>query len=347
LTQLKSPRVVTWLLTGGAAVLVIGSLLLFRQLATAAVGSHRAPASVASTAAANQSANQGIDMGSVPAPAFTLKDQTGATVSLAQFHGRPVVLTFFDSVCPHADCSLMAEYLNWTARDLGAQSGAIGWVALSVNPWHDTPASASAFLAVHQVAVPLRYLLGTPAQLAPVWDAYHMQAIEQSNGIVLHSTGVYVVDAQGRERMFFFEGFDPKQLSAYLQRLLAGTSLPSGSATPAPSNNAITFSQVANGNTIALTVIPAPFGNYDYTVVAQDAQGTPIPGARVSLDLTMPAMAMAPLRINLTPVSPPIPGAYGARGVISMRGLWQVVVHVQPPNGAAAVQATFQFTAQY
>lgn len=343
MTHLKSSRGVTWLLSICAVLVVVGSLLLFRQLVSA-VG-HQGAAATTPTGGA-QAANEGFDLQGVPAPAFTLRDQTGATVSLSQFRGHPVVLTFFDSVCPHNECSLIAEYLNWTAQDLGPSSGNVVWAAISMNPWHDTPASASTFLQVHQVKVPFHYLLGTPTQLAPIWDAYHVQAQEQSNGIVIHSTGIYMLDAQGRERMFFFEGADPKVMSGYVHQLLAGVSAPAAATTVLP-GAATTLSRVVGGNTIALTVIPARYGNYDYTVALQDAQGTPIPGARITLDLTMPAMVMQPLHVTLAPVSPPIPGAYGAQGVLSMGGAWQAVVHVQPPNGAAAFQTTFQFTAQY
>src|SRR4029079_12472234 len=110
----------------------------------------------------------------VPAPDFQLQDQNGQPVSLAQFHGQPVVLTFFDSVCPHAECSLMAQYLEWSAQFLGADSSRVAWVALSVNPWHDTPETARAFLTSHKVTLPVHYVLGSVDQMSALWKAYHM-----------------------------------------------------------------------------------------------------------------------------------------------------------------------------
>ncbi len=291
----------------------------------------------------------GYDLGGIPAPNFTLTDQHGASVSLAQFRGRPVVLTFFDSVCPHADCSLMAQYINVTARDLGAQSNRFGWVALTVNPWHDTPVSATAFLQSRQVTVPMHYLLGSPDQLAPIWKDYHMQAILQSDGIVIHTTGVYVIDAQGRERAYVEEGFDPKALSVYLQQVLkqAGNSAKSsvGGSAGQPSGATIQ-SQSVKGYTIELTAAPSQYGTYDFTVTVEDPQGVPVQGASVSLTLTMSAMEMVPVTVNLQPGTPPIPGTYQAQGVISMLGQWKAAATVTIPGVPQPLQTTFTFDAK-
>jgi protein SCO1 len=326
-----SRRITFWLIAG------IGVLLV-------ACGN---AASDTSQQVAARAYQEGANLGGVPAPAFTLQDQTGATVSLNQFHGHPVVLTFFDSVCPHAECSLMAEYLNWTARDLGPHSAQVDWVALTVNPWHDTPALASTFLSVHQVTMRFHYLLGTPAQMAPLWSAYHMQAMIQSNGIVIHSTGVYVLDAQGRERLFLDEGFDPKVLSGYLDLLLtepAAATAAHGAASPSTPSGSVVQLQTVSGDTIALTATPAQYGTYTFTVAVQDANGVPVQGAAVDLDLTMPGMQMSPLSVHLSPVEPPVPGAYRADGVLSMIGQWQAVVRVVPAGASQLIQATFHFT---
>jgi protein SCO1/2 len=308
-------------------------------------------ASRADQQALQRAYQEGADLGGVPAPAFTLRDQAGATISLAQLRGRPVVLTFFDSVCPHADCSLMAEYLNWTARDLGVERTRVTWVALSVDPWHDTPVSANAFLSAHQVSLPFHYLLGTPEQLAPLWSAYHMQAILQPDSVVIHTTGVYVVDAQGRERLYLDEGFDPRVLSGYVHALLkepAAARAASGAAASGRSNGAFAQTQVASGEIVALTATPDRFGTYTFTVELMDAnKGVPTQGAAVDLQLTMPTMQMGDLRVHAPAITPPVPGAYQAQGVLSMKGQWQVVVQVVVPGSSQPVRATFHFTAQY
>ncbi len=339
--------IVTWSLTGALVLsLAIAGIALSR--AGASAGTSHANAVLTPTASVQQALKEGFDLGETPAPDFTLKDQHGASVSLAQLRGHPVVLTFFDSVCPHADCSVMAQYLDATAADLGPQTADVEWVALSVDPWHDTPATASGFLTSRQVTWPFHYLLGTPEQMKPLWDAYHMQAILQSDSIVIHTTGVYVIDAQGRERLFFEEGFDPPVLSAYLKYLLKGSGAAADATASTGGSTAgiVTQHTTVNGTTIDLTATPGRFGTYSYMIALGNAQGTPVQGATVSLHLTMPDMEMEPVDVTLAPLNPPIPGSYEATGVLSMAGQWQAVVQVQIP-GTAPVQATFSYTTVY
>jgi protein SCO1/2 len=161
----------------------------------------------------------------LPAPAVTLQDQNGATIALAKLRGHPVVLTFLDSVCPHRECPLIATQLAVTARQLGPhQASELTWVAVSVDPWHDTPATVTAFLAHNQVTTPLHFLLGTLPELTLVWKAYGIESSLLPDGIVAHNTGVYVLDAKGRERVFLSERFDPKQLSTDLHIFLTDPS---------------------------------------------------------------------------------------------------------------------------
>ena len=211
-----SRRTVSWLLTGALVVVVIASVFIFNGLANRA----QQQGGLTSNAPGKL---LGVTLDEKPlAPDITLKDQNGRTVQLSQLRGKPVVLTFFDSHCPHYECPLMAVGLRSAVKSLGAQASQAEWIALSMNP-ADTPASAAAFLKNNGVTFPLHYLLGTPEELAPLWKAYHMQSMEDPNvkGVIIHSTGIYVIDQQGRERVFLDIGFDPHQLSNDVQYLLA------------------------------------------------------------------------------------------------------------------------------
>lgn len=290
---------------------------------------------------------QGTSLNGVPAPDFTLTDQNGARVSLSGLRGRPVVVTFLDSVCPHADCSLMAQYLTWSAQALGAQPARqVAWVAISLNPWHDTPASVAAFLTSRQVSMTVRYLLGTPEQLAPIWQAYAMQTFLQPDGVVIHTTGVYVLDAQGRERVFLPEGFAPQVLSHDLRVLLNEHGTPAAAQSTAEGlpAHAITQRQTVQGYTVAFTALPGSFGTYSYTVTVQDAQGVPVQGATVTANLTMPDMRMAPISVPLAALAPGIPGAYRAQGVVAMLGHWRAAITVTLAGGVT-LRPTFDYRA--
>jgi len=293
---------------------------------------------------------QGASLGGTAAPAFSLPDQNGKVTNLAEFAGHPVVLTFFDSVCPHTDCSLMAAYLMATAQDLGkTQSNQVGWVALSLNPWHDTPATASAFLSSHKVTVPMHFVLGSLAQLAPLWSAYHMQSILQPDGVVIHTTGVYLLDQHGLERVFLDEGFNPETLSNDVHLLLTNPNVANARAssrgTAAQPAGYISVTKTSSAGVLTLIASPSQFGTYDFEVEAWEAKGLPADGT-ASIDLTMTAMTMGVLHVPLTESSE-APGVYQAKGVLSMEGGWKAVVTVKPVDGSAAIQDTFTFNAKY
>jgi len=174
------------------------------------------------TPAANSSGLQGTDLGGVPAPNFRLIDQFGRPVSLAQFKGKPVVLTFLYTHCPD-QCPLTAEKLHAVMLSLGSDAQRVGVVAVSTDPKRDTTAAALNFSQVHRMQNYWHYLLGTESELSPVWSSYSVYAAPtptSTGGSVAHTTAVYVIDKQGRERVFFGSDFTSEQLTKDLQILL-------------------------------------------------------------------------------------------------------------------------------
>lgn len=211
-----SRRTTSWLVTGAIVVVVIASIFVFNGLANRATQ--------ASSSSSGPTKLLGIDLGAIAAPDMTLKDQNGQMVQLSKLRGKPVVLTFFDSHCPHQECPLTAVGLRVAYKNLGSQASQATWVAVSVNA-ADTPASAATFLKNNGVTFPLHYLLGTEAQLAPLWKAYHIVSVPDPTlkGVIDHSTYVYIIDQQGLERVVLDAGpgIDPHQITNDVQYLLA------------------------------------------------------------------------------------------------------------------------------
>ena len=164
---------------------------------------------------------QGTDMGKTPAPLFQLSDQNGKVVSLRALQGHPVVLTFFYTTCP-GPCPLTAEKMYSATQLLGSQAGKVHWVAVSVNPAVDNAHLATAFVAAHRLTGYLHFLLGTEKQLRPIWKDYAVGVTPaQGNTAMTHSVGIYLIDAQGRERVYLGSNFTPEMLAKNLQLLLA------------------------------------------------------------------------------------------------------------------------------
>ena len=126
------------------------ALLVILVVALFSLRSISSGQSLPSNPATDGAGLQGTDLGGVPAPAFRLTDQFGKPVSLAQFRGKPVVLTFLYTHCPDV-CPLIAEQLHSVMLDLGQEAQHVGVLAISVEPTRDTIAAALAFSQVHHM----------------------------------------------------------------------------------------------------------------------------------------------------------------------------------------------------
>ena len=191
----------------------------FLALATLLVLAGCGPEAPGTAASTPTPALQGTLLGGSATPNFSLPDQNGHVITLASLAGHPVVFTFLDSTCTE-QCPLTALALNQTQQLLGPLSSQVEWVALSLDPWHDTPASAKAFLAENKVTLPIHWLLGTEAQLRPLWKAFHME-VEYTPTDIIHTVGLYILDARGREQVWLDAGFDPMMLNQDLRVMLA------------------------------------------------------------------------------------------------------------------------------
>lgn len=168
---------------------------------------------------ANLPVLQGTDLGSTPAPDFRLSDQFGKPISLSQFKGKPVILTFLYTHCKDI-CPLTAEKLHMVMQDLGPDAQRVAVVAVSTDPKGDTTAAALAFSRVHRMLDYWHFLTGPQNALSPIWSAYSIYAQPESGSSVAHSTGLYVIDKQGNERVFLGDDFAPAQAAADLRILL-------------------------------------------------------------------------------------------------------------------------------
>ncbi|MGE5335431.1 MAG: SCO family protein [Nitrososphaerota archaeon] len=195
------------------AIMAALALMVVLQGCTASAG----PATQVSPTVALKA---GTALDPQPAPAFSLHDQSGAAVSLQQMRGHVIILTFLDATCT-TECPITAQYLDWTAQFLGKDTQNVRWLAMSVNPTNTT-AQAQAFMTKNAVKVPLHVLMGGQAELAPLWKAYHIQVQPGPDGDVQHTLGLYIIDAQGREREWVDGGYDPRALSADVRTLLRG-----------------------------------------------------------------------------------------------------------------------------
>jgi len=175
----------------------------------------------ATTPGIEDSGLQGTDLDSTLAPDFRLKDQFGKPISLSQFKGHPMVVTFLYTHCPDV-CPVLADKLHTVVQSLGKDAPHVAILAVSMDPKGDTTSAALNFSRAHKLANAWHFLTGTLNQLAPVWSSYSVDAqAATSSGTVTHSTFVYVIDKQDRERVLLNDDFTPTELTGDLKILLA------------------------------------------------------------------------------------------------------------------------------
>ncbi len=133
----------------------------------------------------------------IPPKDFTLRDEAGRDVSLRQYRGKVVVLTFMYSTCRDT-CPVTATTIRGALDEVGHDVPAL---AVSVDPKNDTPGNAQSFLVKQRLSGGrMHFLMGSRAQLAPVWDDYGIQP--QGKGFE-HSAYVLLIDKAGRQRVSF------------------------------------------------------------------------------------------------------------------------------------------------
>jgi len=172
-------------------------------------GSSKSSSSTAASASLAKLAAPATLEPPAPAPDFTLRDSTGRLVTLSQFRGKAVLLTFIYDHCPDV-CPLIVGNLHNALLRLGSQAGKVQIVAVSVDPKGDTPKTVNKFLAAHEMTGRMRYLIGSFKQLAPVWRSYgvEVQGTPDSREVG-HTAFVYGITASGRRRGLYPSNLQP------------------------------------------------------------------------------------------------------------------------------------------
>jgi cytochrome oxidase Cu insertion factor (SCO1/SenC/PrrC family) len=207
-----------WFLLGGALIVGIGV-----GVAAAAL---RSPSAPAVQGPVSTPPDVTWPAGAKVAPAFTLRDQNGRSVSLKQFRGRLVILTFIDPVCRNL-CPLEAKTLDRAVAEMpAARRPAI--VAVSVNQWANARSNLLLDKTKWSLPSDWHWAVGDPQALARVWKNYEIgvsAATQTIAGIkvhrITHTEAAYVLDSKGYTRALYLYPFRVADLEQTL-RSLAG-----------------------------------------------------------------------------------------------------------------------------
>ena len=181
----------------------LAGLAVIAALAVAGCSSSGPSATVASpmssaNAAAMQNPNLdlGTSLGNKPAPEIKLVNQFGQPMSLSQFRGRVVMLSFEDSECTTV-CPLTTQSMVLAKELLGKAGDSVQLLGVDANPDAIKVADVMDYSRVHGMINQWDFLTGPLAQLKSAWKAYDV-AVQIESGQIDHTPALYVIDQQGR-----------------------------------------------------------------------------------------------------------------------------------------------------
>jgi len=152
----------------------------------------------------------------VRAPDFTLTDERDEPIAMRDFRGEPVIVTFLYTNCEET-CPPAAQQVKGALNELGRDVPAL---AVAVDPARDTADSARAFLSEQRLLGRMRFVLGSRAELRPLWRGY---AVEPQTARAEHQARIVLVDERGFQRIGFpVEQATPERLAHDIRLLERG-----------------------------------------------------------------------------------------------------------------------------
>ncbi|WP_417234566.1 redoxin domain-containing protein [Arthrobacter sp.] len=232
-----------WAAAGIAVAVALGSIFHVASVERGTAGSPvSGPESSAPVAPGINTAASGLlQLNLLPAPQavapdFQLTDQHGQPVTLEQFRGKSVVLSFNDDECEDL-CSLLAQDVVAANRDLGSAADDVIFLSINANPFHTTTGDVKDWTDSHGLGGATNWVFatGTDAQLASVADRYHVPiTVDAKTHEVVHGSELFFIGPDGKETALgeFGTRSASTGLFAHTMARMAADLLPDGSAIP-------------------------------------------------------------------------------------------------------------------
>ena len=163
-----------------------------------------------------------LPQGMVLGGPFQLVDQTGRSVTEADFAGRFMLVYFGFTYCPDV-CPTELGTMVAALDELGDIASRVTPIFITVDPERDTPEAMADY--VSRFDPRLVGLTGTPEQIAAAARAYRVfyskvQRPEMTEYLVDHSSFIYLVGPDGRVRSLFRPQTSPEAMAQAIRAQL-------------------------------------------------------------------------------------------------------------------------------
>ena len=139
------------------------------------------------------------------APDFQLRNQNGVLISLSDFRGKVVILTFMDSRCKDT-CPVTAAQFRQTYRQLDKnEANQVAFIGVNVNSEANQVADVAEITKTwHLEEIPSwHFLTVNQEELAAVWKAYGVAVVPTVDANeIMHTPGVFLIDPSGQKRWY-------------------------------------------------------------------------------------------------------------------------------------------------
>ena len=157
-----------------------------------------------------------------PAPEFALTSQDGEPVTLADFRGKVMAVTFIFTLCT-STCPVLTPMMSFVQDRLGSDFGRkIAFVSITVDPERDSPEVLKQYAQAFGANLTgWSFLTGAPVAIQDVTRRYGVYASKAGNGDFDHTFLTSIVDARGILRVQYLGvRFDPEEFRRDLLSLV-------------------------------------------------------------------------------------------------------------------------------
>lgn len=154
---------------------------------------------------------------------FSLVDQHGQRRSLDDFKGKVVALFFGYTQCPDV-CPISLATMSSVMNLLGEAREQVQVLFVTVDPERDTPALLAEYMPAFDASfLGLRGNAEETAHAAKAFRVIYRKSGDLAGHYTVdHSAGTFLLDPQGRLRLYVRYGASAESISADIQALLAG-----------------------------------------------------------------------------------------------------------------------------
>ncbi|HMN68880.1 MAG TPA: SCO family protein [Bdellovibrionales bacterium] len=124
------------------------------------------------------------------------KDQNGASVTLASLTGKPLLVAMLYTRCKTA-CPIITDDLKAVAAELMRKGRLVDVAIFSLDSFHETPASLSAYAKKRNLPANWRLYTGNADSVSELAGALGVRYKRLKDGEYIHSNVIYYVNKDG------------------------------------------------------------------------------------------------------------------------------------------------------